>query len=90
VRIRTGMGSKLLAILLDGRVAFEVDDRDGHGARSVMLVGWAEQLDARDAAESSTPSAPFAGVDAHAVVLITPIRVTGRELSLDAAVTASS
>ncbi|MBW4041488.1 MAG: pyridoxamine 5'-phosphate oxidase family protein [Acidobacteria bacterium] len=85
IRIRTRIGSKLLAILIDGRVAFEVDDLDEHVARSVMVVGWAEQLDAHDAAESSTPVAPYAGADAHAVLLITPTRITGRELSLDAA-----
>lgn len=90
IRIRTRIGSKLLAILVDGRVAFEVDDRGEQVARSVMVVGWAEQLDAHDAAESSTPVAPFAGPDAHAVVLITPTRITGRELSLDAAMVHSS
>jgi nitroimidazol reductase NimA-like FMN-containing flavoprotein (pyridoxamine 5'-phosphate oxidase superfamily) len=90
VRIRTGIGSKLLAILLDGRIAFEVDDRDEYAARSVTMVGWAEELGTRDAAESSTPSAPFAGADAHVVVLITPTRMTGRELSLEPALSRSA
>lgn len=90
IRIRTRIGSKLLAIIRDGRVAFEVDEHEGRVARSVMVVGWAEQLDAHDAAESSTPVAPFAGAEARAVVLITPTRLTGRELSLDEAPAYSS
>jgi nitroimidazol reductase NimA-like FMN-containing flavoprotein (pyridoxamine 5'-phosphate oxidase superfamily) len=83
LRIRTRFGGKLMAILLDGRVAFEVDDHDGIRARSVMVSGWAEELGAGADVESSTPTAPFAGSGANAVLLITPSRITGRVIRRD-------
>lgn len=81
LRVRTKLGGKLMAILLNSRVAFEVDDYDGGQARSVMISGWAEELGKGAEFESSTPIAPFAGSDAHAVVLITPSQISGRVIS---------
>lgn len=41
---RTAEGTKLLGLLIDSRVAFEVDLFDGEGARSVIAKGVARQL----------------------------------------------
>ncbi|MGN6445972.1 pyridoxamine 5'-phosphate oxidase family protein [Amnibacterium sp.] len=79
--LRTRPGSKLFSILLDGRVAFEIDDHDDEHGWSVLVVGRAEEVLPRDHV-GIPPAAPFAGDDARALVMITPIRVTGRELRL--------
>ncbi|GAA2753970.1 pyridoxamine 5'-phosphate oxidase family protein [Amnibacterium kyonggiense] len=79
--IRTRPGSKLLAILLDGRVALEIDRWDEDVAWSVVVSGRAEELPADLVGrEVIPPASPFAGDDARAVVRITPVAVTGREL----------
>lgn len=44
VVFRTGRGSKLTALLLSERAAFEVDDAGGAGGWSVIVTGRAEEV----------------------------------------------
>jgi uncharacterized protein len=83
ISIRTRPGSKLSSILLDGRVSFEVDDRDGDDAWSVVVSGWAEEVSPeRVGYETVPPMSPFAGPESRAVIRITPAGITGRSLHL--------
>lgn len=83
ISIRTRPGSELSSILLDGRVSFEVDERDGDDAWSVVVSGWAEEVSReRVGYETVSPMSPFAGPEARAVIRITPADISGRSLHL--------
>jgi nitroimidazol reductase NimA-like FMN-containing flavoprotein (pyridoxamine 5'-phosphate oxidase superfamily) len=51
---RTAEGSKLLAVSLGGRMAFQVDEWDHTGAVSVLAHGTAREMSAEEAAEAET------------------------------------
>jgi nitroimidazol reductase NimA-like FMN-containing flavoprotein (pyridoxamine 5'-phosphate oxidase superfamily) len=80
ILVRTRPGSKLLAILLDSRIAFEVDERTDLDGWSVLVTGEAEEVDPGSNEWHTMPAAPFAGADAHVLLLLTPTQLTGRLL----------
>jgi nitroimidazol reductase NimA-like FMN-containing flavoprotein (pyridoxamine 5'-phosphate oxidase superfamily) len=80
IRLRTAPGAKLLGMLLDDRVAFEVDGIEGDTAWSVLVKGTAEEV--RLSPDRTTPpllpDTPWVPSPRDAIVEITPIEVTGR------------
>jgi hypothetical protein len=80
IRFATAPGAKLFGVLLDGRVAFEIDGIDGDTAWSVLVKGSAEevQLSPDHSAPPLVPDAPWVPTTRDAVVDITPSEVTGR------------
>lgn len=48
---RTAEGTKLMGVLLDSHVAFEVDEVTGEGASSVVLKGTARKIETQAEAE---------------------------------------
>ena len=81
---RTAEGSKLLAVVMNDDVAFEVDEYDDQSARSVIVKGRARLLPEDEAHRSeNVPLRPW--VDAehkYNVVEIVPTTVTGRQFDL--------
>ncbi len=88
---RTGNGTKIDAIHVDGRVAFEVDSvSEEHGtAWSVVIKGNAEITSTDNHVLNATERGlfPWQGVGKAHLVLIVPKTVTGRRFTLDASVT---
>lgn len=80
---RTAEGSKLLGVVMNPDVAFEVDEHDDEQATSIILRGRARQLeeDEEHRAEN-VPLRPWVGSLKYNVVEITPDRVTGRSFRL--------
>lgn len=80
---RTAEGSKLLAVAMDGEVAFEIDEFAAETARSVVVRGRPRILEGLDARRSeNVPLRPWVGDDKHHVVEIVPSQVTGRSFEL--------
>jgi nitroimidazol reductase NimA-like FMN-containing flavoprotein (pyridoxamine 5'-phosphate oxidase superfamily) len=81
VVIRTAPGTKLLELLINNRVAFEIDGHDGDLAWSVVLKGFAEEVaPPADPHQLRHLPTPWADGRKDAVVEITPVSVTGRSL----------
>ncbi len=81
---RTAEGSKLLAVVMNADVAFEVDDLEGHKAWSVVARGrarWVEGQEARDA--NALMGKAWVDVPKHNIVAIDVTEVTGRAFDLD-------
>ena len=82
---RSAEGSKLLSVVMDGAVVFEIDGQDGETAWSVLVRGRASLLDEADEHRADAlPLHPW--VDAehkYNVVEVTPTAVTGRFFRLD-------
>jgi nitroimidazol reductase NimA-like FMN-containing flavoprotein (pyridoxamine 5'-phosphate oxidase superfamily) len=80
IRFATAPGAKLLGVLLDGRVAFEIDGIEGDTAWSVLVKGTADEvrLSPDRSAPPLVPDAPWVPSPRDAVVDITPAEVTGR------------
>jgi nitroimidazol reductase NimA-like FMN-containing flavoprotein (pyridoxamine 5'-phosphate oxidase superfamily) len=77
--LRTSPGAKLTALLLDARVAFEIDGREDDSAWSVVVVGTAQEVELPPRLEApETQERPWVPGPRKAVVEITPERVTGR------------
>lgn len=82
--IRTAEGSKLLGVVMNPDVAFEIDDYDEGTAISVVVRGRAEVLDEHEEHRAEElPLRPWVSSLKYNVVEITPTRVTGRRFVLD-------
>lgn len=83
VLFRTAEGSKLLAVVLGGEVAFEVDDIGDDTATSVVLRGRARLLGEDEAHRADVlPLRPWVDNPKYDVVEIVPHVVTGRRFQL--------
>lgn len=83
--IRTAEGSKLLGVVMNSDVAFEIDevDDDAEIAWSVVARGRAEILDGDAArAADALPLLPWVPEPKFIIVAITPSEVSGREFPL--------
>lgn len=81
---RTAPGTKLLAVVLGGEVAFEIDDFSGETAESVVVRGRARHLEEDEAHRAeNVPLRPWVGPEKYDVVEIAPTDVTGRRFQLD-------
>lgn len=80
IRFGTAPGAKLLGVLLDGRVAFEIDGVETGTAWSVLVKGTAEevQLSPDRTFPPLVPETPWVPGPRTAIVDITPTEVTGR------------
>jgi uncharacterized protein len=79
IMIRTSPGSKLTALLLNDRVAFEVDGRVGDVAWSVLVRGVGEEVEMPPKEPlPNTTDRPWVPGPRHAVVEIRPVEITGR------------
>jgi nitroimidazol reductase NimA-like FMN-containing flavoprotein (pyridoxamine 5'-phosphate oxidase superfamily) len=80
---RTAEGSKLLAVVMNADVAFEIDEHDEHTACSVILRGSAELLDEHSAHRAENlPLRPWVENPKYNVVEITPTEISGRRFRL--------
>ncbi len=80
VVFRTRPGSKLLGLVMDSDVAFEIDGWDEHTAWSVLARGRAQVLEGAQArAADELPLHPWVGEDRFILVAIEVDTVTGRE-----------
>ncbi|WP_151526710.1 pyridoxamine 5'-phosphate oxidase family protein [Serinicoccus kebangsaanensis] len=82
---RTAEGSKLLGVVMDSDVAFEIDqvDDDAESAWSVIVRGTASLLDGADARDADQLRLrPWVGTEKFNVVAITVTEVSGREFRL--------
>lgn len=82
--IRTAPGSKLLGVVMNPGVAFEVDEMDAVTATSVVIRGTAEHLD-EGAARATELRHPRTWVDTpkYEVVAIQVTEISGRRFRLD-------
>jgi Mlc titration factor MtfA (ptsG expression regulator) len=81
---RTAEGSKLLNLVKNADVAFEVDEIDEDAASSVVLHGTAHELDDGDADWVDTlPLRPWVPTEKHHVIAIEPHTLSGRKFCLD-------
>ncbi len=81
---RTAEGSKLLGVVMNEDVAFEIDGVDGDNAWSVIVRGSAKRLD-EDAAHRADdlPLRSWVGSYKYDVIEITPTTISGRRFTLD-------
>ena len=80
---RTAEGSKLLGVVMNPDVAFEIDAYDDHTAWSVIVRGRAEKLDEHEEHRAENlPLRPWVEDPKYNVVEIFPTRVTGRRFRL--------
>lgn len=81
---RTAEGSKLLAVVMNDDVAFEIDEYDDRRARSVILKGRARLLPEDEAHRSeNVPLRPWVDPEhKYNVVEIVPTKVSGRQFDL--------
>lgn len=81
---RTAEGSKLLAIVMNDDVAFEIDQYDDRSARSVIVRGHARLLPEDEAHRAeNVPLRPWVDPETkYNVVEIVPTTVTGRQFDL--------
>lgn len=82
--LRTAEGSKLLGVVMNPDVAFEIDDIGQDAATSVVLRGRAQVLDEHDEHRADNlPLRPWVGPGKYNVVEIRPTVVSGRRFRLD-------
>jgi nitroimidazol reductase NimA-like FMN-containing flavoprotein (pyridoxamine 5'-phosphate oxidase superfamily) len=80
---RTAEGSKLLAVVMNPDIAFEVDQYDDESAVSVILRGSARLLEEDEAHRSeNVPLRPWVPTLKYNVVEIRPSEVSGRRFDL--------
>jgi uncharacterized protein len=80
---RTAEGSKLLGVVMNPDVAFEIDHFDGDTARSVVLRGTARKLDEDEEHRSENiPLRPWVPTLKYNVVEIRPTEISGRRFEL--------
>ncbi|WP_298750023.1 pyridoxamine 5'-phosphate oxidase family protein [uncultured Serinicoccus sp.] len=82
---RTAEGSKLLGVVMDSDVAFEIDqvDDDAETAWSVVARGTAGVLEGQEAREvDNLRLRPWVGTEKFNVVAITITEVSGRKFAL--------
>ncbi len=81
---RTAEGSKLLGVVLNEDVAFEIDGESGRIAWSVVVRGTAKLLDPDAACRADhLPLRPWVSTEKPAVVEITPTTISGRRFVVD-------
>lgn len=80
---RTAPGSKLVGVLMNPDVVFEIDEHDGTTARSVVVRGVARRLD-EDQEHRADEAAvhPWVGTEKYEVVEVRPTEITGRSFLL--------
>jgi len=83
IYFRTAEGSKLLGILLDSDVAFEVDEWHGTKAASVVLHGNCRELTEDIAEDLRETIEPWIAVPKSHVMVIEPSTISGRRFQLD-------
>jgi uncharacterized protein len=80
---RTAEGSKLLGIVMNPNVVFEIDTYDEDSAQSVIVRGKARLLEEDEAHRAdNTPLRPWVDTLKYNVVEIEPVKVTGRRFTL--------
>ena len=80
---RTAEGSKLLAVVMNPDIAFEVDAYDDETAVSVILRGGARLLEEDEAHRSeNVPLRPWVPTLKYNVVEIRPTEISGRRFEL--------
>ena len=80
---RTAEGSKLLAVVMNPDVAFEVDEADEHRARSVILRGTARRLEEHEQHRAdNVPLRSWVATPKYDVVEIRPTEISGRVFDL--------
>ena len=80
---RTAEGSKLLGVVMNSDVAFEIDEYDDESARSVVVRGRATVLDEHEEHRAeNVPLRPWVPGLKYNVVEIVPTEVSGREFDL--------
>jgi uncharacterized protein len=80
---RTAEGSKLLGIVMDPEVVFEIDSYDEESAQSVVVRGRARLLDEHEAHRAdATRLRPWVPTLKYNVVEIEPVALTGRRFAL--------
>ncbi|WP_110240323.1 pyridoxamine 5'-phosphate oxidase family protein [Nocardioides gilvus] len=81
---RTAEGSKLLAVVMNDDVAFEIDEYDDRSARSVIVKGRARLLPEDEAHRAeNVPLRPWVDQEhKYNVVEIVPTKVSGRQFDL--------
>ena len=77
--IRTAPGTKLVDLLINSRVVFEIDGHDDAIGWSVVVKGFAEEVDPpADPHQVRHLPTPWIDSRKDAVIEITPVTVTGR------------
>jgi nitroimidazol reductase NimA-like FMN-containing flavoprotein (pyridoxamine 5'-phosphate oxidase superfamily) len=80
---RTAEGSKLLGVVMNPDVAFEIDEFDEHHARSVVLRGVARRLEEDELHRAeNVPLRPWVPTLKYDVVEIRPTEISGRSFEL--------
>lgn len=80
---RTAEGSKLLGVVMNPDVAFEIDEYGEDWATSVIVRGTARALEEDEEHRSeNVPLRPWVGTLKYNVVEITPTQITGRRFLL--------
>lgn len=80
---RTAPGSKLLGVVMNTDVAFEIDDFSGDVAWSVIAHGCARVLDGEEArAADNLPLRPWVDTPKYNVVAIEVNEISGRRFDL--------
>lgn len=80
---RTRPGSKLLGVVMDSDVAFEIDGGGSHRPWSVLARGQARVLEGNEArAAEQLPLRPWVGWDRFTFVAIDVETLTGRQFDL--------
>lgn len=86
VVFRTAAGTKLAAVVDDGRVAFEIDglDRGSDEAWSVVITGRAQEVREFEALidAAELPLRPWPGSPKHRFVRVVPEEVSGRRFPM--------
>ncbi len=80
---RTAEGSKLLGVVMNDDVAFEIDAYDAEQAWSVIVRGRARKLDEDEEHRAeNVPLRPWVGTDKYNVVEIAVTEISGRRFDL--------
>jgi uncharacterized protein len=81
---RTAEGGKLLGVVMNPDVAFEIDEYDDHRARSVVVRGVARRLEEDEQHRTENiPLRPWVKTPKYDVVEIRPTEISGRSFELD-------
>ena len=81
---RTAEGSKLVGVVTNEDVAFEIDGESGNIVWSVIVRGTAKLLDQSAAHRADDlPLRPWVSSDKDNVIEITPTAISGRRFALD-------
>ena len=77
--VRTSVGAKLFALLLDARVAFEIDGQDEDSAWSVLVRGVGKETELPPGLDlPETNERPWVPGPREVLIELTATRITGR------------